>query len=186
MGLIKLFKKEKSVLYNIEIPKGREVLTRDFLLNTPMELRQEEIFYHIINYRLNRATVEKYEQVITIQEGYQLIYIILHLQGEVNNGGYVQFFDNFENCNTIVSPYYDLVSKYLKLLNCDAFYKDFLKAKSIYRELRKTTNEELEKKYDEELDELDNNFYKNEKLLIESINEYININIDSFVTKLGA
>lgn len=175
-------KNSNSNKYNIEVPKGKPIITKEFLINTPEDLRQQEIFYHICDYQLKNDIKEEYEKVSQMKKGHQLIWVLWHLDGEINNGGYYQFFDNFENCNLITTEYYSLITNFLKLINCDNFAKDFSKALSIYHKFQNCKNSEKENKLSSKLEQLDQNFYQNEDKLINAINIYIKNNLDEFIS----
>ena len=178
------------------IPEGKAVLTKEFLLNTPRELRQQEIFYHIWDHKIDKNFLEQFEEASKLTEGHQMIFILWHLQGEVNNGGYYQYFDNFENCNQIKQPYYNLTIDWLKKIGCVDLSNDYSRFLQIYRKC-----EELKRdgkcidmcdkcnrcsRFDEEIEKLDNGFYENESIFIQAIDDYIDANLDDFVSSSDA
>ena len=174
------------------IPKGEAVLTKEFLLNTPKNLRQQEIFYHICSHKIDDDILEQFERVSRLAKGYQMIYVLWHLQGEVNNGGYCKYFDNFENCNKTKQPYYDLTINFLKMIGCIELSHDYLGYLCLYRkweELRE--NSECNNKctecnkcaaFDKKSEKFDSRFYENEKFFIQAIDDYIDANLDDFVS----
>jgi len=148
------------------MPKGKDVLTKEFLLNTARNLRQQEIFYHICDHQLDNSISESFENVSKMLRGYQMIWVLWHLQGEVNNGGYFQYFDNFENCNQVRKPYYDLTIEFLEMIDCTEYSNDFSNAFDVYTKCRECENDDESDKIAEKMDELDNKFYENEKFFI--------------------
>ncbi|MDD3241849.1 MAG: DUF4375 domain-containing protein [Bacilli bacterium] len=181
---MKIFEKLFSIFRSknndgFTIPKSTEFISKEFLLNIPKELRQQEIYNHIIDYEID-FDKEAYEEVMKMNKGHQMIYLIWHLQSEINNGGYFQFFDNFENCNKILQPYYDLISEHLIIVK--EFHNDFIKAISVYKKLRNAKSEKEEEKYDKELYELDTKFYDYEQKLITAVDDYIDSHINDFIS----
>ena len=165
-------------------PTGKVVLTKEILLNTPQNSRQQEIFYHICDHQFQPedSILDDFESVSKMIKGYQMIYMLWHLQDEINNGGYFQYFDNFEGNNKIKKPYYDLTIEYLKMIGCIDFSSDYSKALEIYTKCRECEDDDEIDKIAEGMDELDNKFYDNEKVFIQAIDEYIDANLDDFVT----
>lgn len=180
--IIRDFWKNKAQECDFLVKKGHNILTKDFLLSIKKNLRQQEIFFHICDYQLDGTRSELFEKTFAMKKGYQMIYIIWHLQGEINNGGYVQFFDNFENCNTIIKEYYDLIVDNLKIINYNEFLEDFSKARILYEKLRASSDKEEQDEYDKKLGELDNNFYEYESQLVNIVDDYVEAHIDDFVS----
>ena len=174
------------------IPTGKAILTKAFLTNMYKNLRQQEIFYHICDHKIDNSIGELFEQISKLQKGYQLIYTPWHLQGEVNNGGYYQYFDNFENCNDVRQPYYDLTVDYLKMIGRTKLSEDYLTHLQLYKECEKLKNsDECDSKcaecnkceaFDKSIEDLDNAFYASEHEFIQAIDDYIEANLDDFVS----
>jgi len=168
----------------MEKPEGKAILTKEILLNIPQDLRQEEIFYHICDYQWDTDALEEFEAVSKMLKSYQVIWLLWHLQGEVNNGGYFQYFDNFENNNQIRKPYYDLTIEYLEMIGLFDYGKDFSNALAIYTECLECEDDDKRDKIAEKMDALEKRFYENEKLFVRAIDDYINFNLSNFITEI--
>jgi len=167
----------------MQIPKGKAVLTREFLINTPKNLRQQEIFYHICGYQRGNGIKEEFDKISRMIKGYQMIWTLWHLQGEVNNGGHFQYFDNFEANNQVKEPYYKLTNEFIVMIGCTKLSKNFLKSLEIYNRCRECEDDVESDKIGEEMNEVDNMFYENESVFIQAIDDYIEANLNEFVTK---
>jgi hypothetical protein len=165
-----------------QVPKGKPSLTKEFLLGIPQNLRQQEIFFHICDYQIDKSVPEEFEQVSKLPKAYQMITSLWHLQREVNNGGYHQYFFNFENCNQVRQPYYNLTSEFLGMIGCNEIRSEFLKALELYIKCEECENDAESASFAEEMYKLDIKFYENERFFIKSIDDYIQTHIDDFVS----
>lgn len=171
---MRLFRKKPKT---ISVPQGKKVLSKEFLLKTSLELRQQEIMFHIYDWEQGDYQ-EEYDKVIKMQKSYQVIYLLWHVMGEVNNGGYDQYFFNFENTNKVIQPYYQLTDAVLREVGCVALADNYRCAVETYQQMEKTNDEALADK----LSELDNEYWNLEREVIRIIDQYIDAHINDFVS----
>lgn len=140
-----------------------------------------------ISSKLSRDYKKEYESVLKLSKSEQAIYIIWNLEGEINNGGFNQYYLNSSG------QFADLAPAALKLIHANKFAELVNKANNIYKKEYKNitkhqdgTLEGFSKSYvDNPLNELDDEFYdlykteKLENLLV----EYIRQNKSEFVDK---
>lgn len=130
---------------------------------------------------------KEYKTVTSLNESKQAIYVIWLLEGEVNNGGFNQFYFNSSG------EFADLLPDALTLVGATKFAGLMRRANSIYisendkiTEHQDGTLEGFSKSYeDNPLDEFDNEFY--ELYEVENLNDlqvqYIRANKSEFVKK---
>lgn len=124
--------------------------------------------------------------VSKMSPGFQMVKSTVILEGEVNNGGFNQFFFNKSR------QYTDLALQSLKMIGASDYYEILQKAIGIY--IKEQENEELQKLYAQKtpeafsnsykltsLGECDSAFYKLENSLSEIRVHYIRSHPESFV-----
>lgn len=140
-----------------------------------------------ISSKLSKNYEKEYESVLKLSKSEQAIYIIWVLEGEINNGGFNQYYFNSSG------EFADLAPDALKLVKANKFAELVNKANMLYKKEHKNitknqdgTLEGFGKSYDDNpLNELDDEFYdlyKTEKLEDLQI-EYIRQHKSEFIDK---
>ncbi|MCM0665840.1 DMP19 family protein [Flavobacterium tyrosinilyticum] len=181
-SILNLFGCKKKVETKITKPNFTEET-----INGTKDTELLEKVWNNISSKLSTDYEKEYESVLKLSKSEQAIYIIWNLEGEINNGGFNQYYFNSSG------QFADLVPDALKLIHANKFADLVVKANNIYKKEYKNitkhqdgTLEGFSKSYDDNpLNKLDDEFYdlykteKLENLLI----EYIRQNKSEFVDK---
>ena len=164
----------------------KSILNEEILNKTSDEKLLETVYENVVK-KLSKNSDEEYESLMKLSKSEQAIYIIWALEGEVNNGGYNQFYFNSSG------KFAELTPNALKLIGATKFAELTEKANRIYEtENDKITKhqdgtiEGFSKSYDENpLNELDDEFYKlYDKENLQNLQiEYIRKNKNDFIDK---
>jgi len=161
-------------------------LTREVITQIPDDQLVTVVYDNICskfpeNYR------KEYKTLMTLSKARQAIYIIWCVEGEVNNGGFNQFYFNSSG------QYAKLAPEAFKLVGADKYAELMQRANNTYQSNKKSiiksqdgTLEGFSESYkDNPLNELDNEFYELYK--IEDLSQlqinFIRNNIDQFTDK---
>lgn len=119
----------KKTINKISIPKGKVQLTYDYLKSLSKDLRAQEIAYHIMDFVLTKTNEDNIILMKEYSPGMKMVATTWHLQGEVNNGGFCQYFDNNENLYSkeILRDYYQITKDSLELLGSTKIKEAFVK-----------------------------------------------------------
>ena len=139
----------------------KSVFSEEVFNKTTDEKLLETVYENIVS-KLPKDYEQEYESVIKLSKSEQAIYIIWGLEGEINNGGFNQYYFNSSG------KFSELTPNALKLVGAVKFAELVEKANGIYKtENDKITKhqdgtiEGFSKSYEENpLNELDDEFYK--------------------------
>lgn len=136
-----------------------------------------DVVWDYVNFNMDEDYGAKEEKsLMKIPEPFRMVYILRKLQGEVNNGGYDQYFFNSSGYYVFETIQYlktikaentrKLTEKALGLVNKENLEKEEFKEQQINRQID----------YDDvcdELDELDSKFYESKENLDEFMVKYL-------------
>ena len=136
-------------------------LTGEIIAQTPDD-QLLTVVYDNIESKFPRNYRKEYKTLMTLSEGRQAIYIIWYVEGEVNNGGFNQFYFNSSG------QYAQLAPEAFKLVGAEKYAELMQRANNTYRSNEKSirkshdgTLEGFSESYkDNPLNELDHEFYK--------------------------
>ena len=171
----------KITINKISIPKGKAQLTNDYLKSLSKDLRAQGIAYHIMDFDLTKTNEDNLILMREYSSGMKMVATTWHLQGEINNGGFYQYFDNNENLYTkeILRDYYQITKDSLVLLGSIKIKEAFVEAYALFESGQREPN--IHKNTDFEWNRLDNIYYDNEEELLIKRDEYIEKNLNEFV-----
>ena len=161
-------------------------LTKEIINQTPDDQLTTVIFDNISS-KLPKDYKKEYKTILTLSKGRQAIYTIWCVEGEVNNGGFNQFYFNSSG------QYAQLAPEAFKLVGADKLAEVMLRTNNIYETNKKSikrlqdgTLEGFNESYkDNPLNKLDHEFYELSKT--EDLNQlqisFIKNNIDQFIDK---
>ncbi|MDR1688949.1 MAG: DMP19 family protein [Clostridiales bacterium] len=170
----------KKAIRRIAIPHGRAFLPLDYLKSLDKDSRVQEIAYHISDYVLTKKDVENPILLNGYSQGMQMLWTTWHLQGEVNNGGFCQYFDNNTNLysSKVLKEYYELTKDSFQLLRCDKIGNAFEEARLLFysAETDCITQENLNNSWNR----LDCVYFDNEEEFLRRRAEYVEMNLSEF------
>jgi len=161
-------------------------LTKDIISQTPDDQLTTVVFDNISS-KLPKDYKKEYTTLLTLSKGRQAIYTIWCVEGEVNNGGFNQFYFNSSGLYAHLAP------EAFKLVGADKLAELMQRANNVYesnivsiKSLQDGTLRGFSESYkDNPLKKLDHEFYdlsKTEALYQLQIN-FIKNNIEQFIDK---
>lgn len=171
----------KKAINKISLSKGRVQLTYDYLKSLSKDIRTQEIAYHIMECILTKTNEDNLILMKEYSSGMKMVATTWHLQGEINNGGFCQYFDNNESLYTkeILREYYQTTKDSLDLLGSTKIKEASVEAFALFESSQQEPNKQ--KNTDFEWNRLDNIYYENEEELLINRDEYIEKNLNEFV-----
>ena len=114
-------------------------------------------------------------------KGIQMLWTTWHLQGEINNGGFCQYFDDNENLYMpeILMGYYEITKNSLELLDCFEIKRAFEEALVLYTSKQSVNN--LVGSVDDAWNRLANEYYNYESEFLRKREDYISNNLKEFI-----
>lgn len=178
-----------EILKSVEDFQNRPIhktLTADIISKIKDEELEQAIFDNI-SINMEGDSTEEKEIVQALTQGQRAIYVTWIVEGEVNNGGFNQFY--FNSSGQLA----DISEEAFKTIGANKFADLVRQANMIYYEIKDNlekfndgTAESFSKSYDENpLNDLDDKFYKlyEEEPLSQIKIKYIRDNVKEFVTK---
>ena len=167
-----------------QTPVKLESLTIEMIDQTPDSLLVYMIFEHISN-RMADHSDQQLASLLALPKAQQVIYITWTLEGEVNNGGFNQFYYNSSG------QFAELAPEALKLVGAtqyaaltDAANEVYEKNKERITKYQDGTSEGFSKSYENNpLDKFDDQFYVMKEPLMDLQVAYIRKNKKDFVDK---
>lgn len=171
----------KKAINKISLPKGKAQLTYDYLKSLSKDIRAQEIAYHIMECVLTKTNEDNLILMNGYSSGMKMVATTWHLQGEINNGGFCQYFDNNESLYTkeILREYYQTTKDSLDLLGNSKIKEAFVEAFALFESSQREPNKQ--RNADVKWNRLDNIYYENEEELLINRDEYIDKNLNEFV-----
>ncbi|MBE5993228.1 MAG: DUF4375 domain-containing protein [Paenibacillaceae bacterium] len=171
----------KKAINKISLPKGKVQLKYDYLKSLSKDIRAQEIANHIMKCVLTRTNEDNLILMKEYSSGMKMVATTWHLQGEINNGGFYQYFDNNESLHKkeILREYYQITKDSLYLLGNTKIKEAFVEAFALFESSQREPNKQ--KNTDFEWNRLDNIYYENEEELLINRDEYIDKNLNEFV-----
>ena len=171
----------KKAINKISLPKGKAQLTYDYLKSLSKDIRAQEIAYHIMECVLTKTNEDNLILMNEYSPGMKMVATTWHLQGEINNGGFCQYFDNNESLYTkeILREYYQTTKDSLDLLGNSKIKEAFVEAFDLFESSQREPNKQGNADF--KWNRLDNIYYENEEELLINRDEYIDKNLNEFV-----
>jgi hypothetical protein len=140
-----------SVVNSQDTPQY-SVLTKEILSETSDD-GLEKVIYNNISLRMKEAREEEYKFIQSLPRGQRAIYATWIAEGEVNNGGFDQFYTNTS------SQFAEMAAEGFRLIGAEKFAALVDKANRFYEE-----NKEKIDAYWDEIEENDAGFYEENPL----------------------
>ena len=140
-------------------------------------IENEEYDENVIVGIMNVLIDKYYKENKPLSEAEKTIFLIANYEGEINNGGFDQFFFNGGNINLFDGDFAQLTVEALEKINA---VKNVQIMKTAIDTVDNTEYGANSKKESDRLNELDNEFYEYPEDLAQLQLEYIKANINSF------
>lgn len=176
----------EASLKDFENRKRYSSFTADMLKNIPDDRLEMAIIDYITDIRLKGDYKQEYHIIKSLSKGMQYIYITWSLDGEVNNGGFIQYFYNSSGifAGDLIEALHNLKAFKTEKIASEAI-DVYNKEKALHDRIKKDGSmESFMSSYGEsELGRLDELFYKSGEDLSRLRIKYIRENPELFVTK---
>lgn len=143
---------------------------------TKEEARERIEDFEVQNYLFQETFKSNYK---TLSKGQKMLHTIFILEGDVDNGGYVQYLQNQKD------EYFEDTFRAFKLLGDKKGYTNFSEAVKIYRRNEdflsaKDLDAPFKEKDAEKLEKLENQFYEYAELRKDLVTKYLRTHINEF------
>lgn len=176
----------EATLKDFENRKKYTAFTADILKSIPDDKLEMAILDYITDVKLKGNYNEEHRIIKSLSKGMQVIYITWSLDGEVNNGGFIQYFYNSSGmfAGDLIEALHEMKAFKTEKIAAEAITV-YNKERALHEKVKNDGSlESFMSSYGEsELGRLDELFYKSGEDLSKLRIKYIRENTELFITK---